>query len=100
MQEKEHIINGRKYTVKFSPEDSQPGAFVVVGPPEGIVDELGYPEPFATTLHNILYDRHLFTYQDIAKPGAAVGAIQEAVQSEAYRLVEAFANMHREPVPE
>lgn len=100
MKEKEHIINGRKYIVKFSPEDAQPGAFVTVGPPEGLVDDLGYPEPFATNLHNILYERHLFTYEEISKKGAALGAIQEAVQAEAYRLVEAFAQVHREPVPE
>lgn len=100
MQEKEIILFGRKYIAKFSPEDDTPGAYVIVGPPEGLVDDLGYSEPFATTLHNILYDRRLFTYEDISKKGAAVGAIQEAVQAEAYRLVEAFAQVHREPVTE
>lgn len=100
MKDKEHIIDGRKYLVKVSPEDDQPGAFVIIGPPEGLVDDMGLSEPFATNLHNVLYARHLFTYQEVARPNAALGALQEAkamggmisdAKEYIHPLVEAFA---------
>lgn len=94
------MISGRKYEVLVSPEDSTPGAYVIVGPPEHLVDELGLQEPMATTLHNILYNRRIFTYKDAAKPNAVVGAIQEAIQLEAHRLVDKFAELEREVVIE
>lgn len=103
MEKKEEIINGRKYEVLYSP-DMPPGAYVIVGPPEGLVDSLWtargleVPEPFATNLHNILYNRRVFTYRDIASKNAAVGILQEAIQIDAQLLAEAFANFETEPI--
>lgn len=80
---------GRKYKAYVSP-DEQTGAFVIVGPPEGLVDTLSLPEPFATTLHNILYERGIFTYADAAKKNVILGALQEALQIDAQKLAEEF----------
>lgn len=99
MREKEHIINGRKYLVKYS-EDDQSSAFIIVGPPEFLVDELGLPEPLATNLHNALYERRIFTYRDASKGNAALGAWQQALQGEVHRLVERFIIFEHEGAPE
>ena len=92
---KEIVLNGRKYLADVSP-DEQEGAFVIIGPPDGLVDDLGLPEPFATNLHNVLYNRRVFTYRDVSKPGVAQGAIQEVLDIDVQRLAEAFANIERE----
>lgn len=103
MEHKEEVINGRKYEVIYSP-DVPAGAYIVVGPPEGMVDSLwasrGFPvpEPFATNLHNILYDRKIFTYKDIARNNIVTGVLQEAFSIDAQILVEAFANFEKESV--
>lgn len=97
MIEKEVTENGRKYWVIVS-EDAPTGAYVKVGPPEGIVDGLGLPDDIATRLHNILYDRRIFTYEDISRPGASLGALQEALSVDAQRLAEAFAHYQTEPI--
>lgn len=103
MEKKEEVIAGRKYEVLFSP-DMPPGAFVTVGPPEGLVDSLWtsrglqVPEPFATNLHNILYNRRIFSYKDISTKNAAVGVLQEAIQIDAQLLAEAFSNFETEPI--
>lgn len=94
MKNGEVIISGRKYMAVFS-EDDQKGAYVITGPHEGLVDELGLPEPLATTLHNILYDRGLFTFKEISRPNVALGAWQDALQQEAYRLVEKYAEFEK-----
>ena len=102
MEQKEVIIDGRKYQALESP-DIPSGAYVIVGPPEGLVDSLWtsrnmpVPEPFATNLHNILHDRKIFTYKDIAFRNAAVGVLQEAIQIDAQLLAQAFANFEMEP---
>lgn len=90
MEAKEIVINGRKYMAYVSPDEQQ-GAFVIIGPPEGLVESLGVQEPFATTLHNILYDRRLYTYKDVAaNQKVAYGALQEALNIDAQRLVQAY----------
>lgn len=89
MELQEIVQYGRKYKAYVSP-DEQAGAFVVVGPPEGLVDALGLPEPFATNLHNILYERSIFTYGDAAKKNAILGALQAALQIDAQKLTEEF----------
>ncbi len=89
MELKEIEQFGRKYKAYVSP-DEQAGAFVLVGPPEGLVDTLSLPEPFATTLHNILYKRGIFTYADAAKKNVILGALQEALQIDAQKLAEEF----------
>jgi hypothetical protein len=97
MELKEIEIEGRKYKAYVSP-DAQEGAFVIVGPPEGLVDELGLPEPFATRLHNILYDRGIFSYNDAAKKNAIIGALQEVLNVDAQLIVEKFHKFETETV--
>jgi hypothetical protein len=64
---------------------------IVVGPPEGLVESLGLPEPFATNLHNALHRRKLFNYAAINKsPDSLRGALQETLMLDVQRLSEAF----------
>jgi len=88
--EKEIEILGRKYWAHVSPDDQGNGGYVIIGPPDGLVDEL-VSEPFATTLHNVLYNRRIFTYRDIANMKTAVGVLQEALSVDAQRLAEIFS---------
>lgn len=78
---------GRKYAANA--DDA--GQMIIVGPPEGLVDELGLPEPFATTLHNIMYDRGLYNYLIVSKqPNQLQGALAEAMHLDVQRLMEAY----------
>lgn len=64
---------------------------LIIGPPEDLMDELELPEQFGTTLHNILYRRGIFTYQDAARNiNNLYGALQEAYQLDVQRLTEAL----------
>lgn len=86
MEKKEIERDGRKYIVLVEGDNE-----IVVGPPEGMVDELGIPEPAATRLHNILFSRGLLTFKDLAhQKNAALGAVQEALMIDAQRLTEAY----------
>lgn len=77
---------GRQYEVL-----SEGDLTIVVGPPEGLVDSLGLPEPFATDLHNVLFRRKLYNYSAINKdPRALQGALQEVLMLDVQRLSEAF----------
>jgi hypothetical protein len=87
--------NGRKYLAHVSPDEQQ-GAYVIIGPPEGLVDELDLPEPYATKLHNILYDRRIFTYKDISAMRTVTGVLQDLFQLDAQKLVETFVNYEKE----
>ena len=95
MEPKEVIQNGRKYKAYVSP-DEQMGAYAVIGPPEGLVDELGLQEPFATRLHNILYERGIMNAKDASRPNAIVGALQEAYQVDAQKIVERYFLIEKE----
>ena len=97
METKQIEIDGRKYEVIFSP-DMPPGAYVIVGPPEGLMESMGLPEPFATRLHNILFDRRIFTYKDVSGSRIATGVLQEALQIDAQILAEAFSNYEKESI--
>lgn len=96
MEVKEVNENGRKYKAHVSP-DEQAGAYIKIGPPD-VVDELGLPEPFATRLHNILYDRGILTAKEASRPNVIQGALQEAYQVDAQKLVEAYFNFEKETV--
>jgi len=75
------------------------GNDIVIGPPEGLVDSLKLPEPFATTLHNVLYARGLYNSAEVAKnPRVLIGALQEAMNLDVQRLTEAFLNYEKEQV--
>lgn len=87
-------VGGRKYKVLF--DSGMPGAYIVIGPPEGLVDTLGLPESFATRLHNILFERRIFSYKDISNTRTAVGILQEVLQLDVQRLTEAFYQYDKE----
>lgn len=73
---------------------------IIVGPPEGLVDELGLPEPFATKLHNVLYERGVLSYEDVKRaPQNLMGALQEALAIDQQKLSEAFFQYSQEEVP-
>src|SRR6266478_6174290 len=64
---------------------------IVVGPPEGLVDSLNLPEPFASNLHNAMFRRKLFNYISINKaPESLRGALQETFMLDVQKLSEAF----------
>lgn len=97
MEIKEIILDGRKYKAYVSP-DEQEGAFIIIGPPEFLVDSLKLPKPFSTKLHNILYDRGIFKYEDACKKNVLVGVLQELYSVDAQVLLEEFLNYEREKV--
>lgn len=98
MEAKQIELQGRKYMAYVSP-DEQEGAYVILGPPEGLADSLGLQEPFATTLHNILFDRGLYNYKAIAaNQKIAFGVMQEFLGVSAQKLVEAFFKFENETV--
>lgn len=93
MEVDEFVDNdGRKYKAYKQGEDH-----LIVGPPEGLVDELGLPEPFATKLHNILYRRGLLGYADAVKQvNGLLGALQEALGLDVQKLTEGFFMYEKE----
>jgi hypothetical protein len=78
---------GRHYEVLVG----EGGQKIIVGPPEGLVDKLKLPEPFATRLHNALYDRHLFNYSAASKGNVLIGVLQETLLLDAQNLLQAFS---------
>lgn len=86
-------ITHRKYEVLKDGEHQ-----IIKGPPEGLVDDLGLPEPFATNLHNVLYARKIYTYAQAGKPNVLIGALQEALTIDAQRLTEAYLKFEKEEV--
>ena len=78
--------NGRKYRALQDGEMR-----MILGPPEGLVDDLGLLEPFASRLHNALYKRELWNYAEVAKkPQQLLGAYQEALRLDVQKLTEGF----------
>ena len=88
MMKIEHVDGkGRKYAAYA--DDA--GQMIIIGPPEGMVDELELPEPFATTLHNILYDRGLLNSMDVShSPAQLTGALAEAMLLDVQKLMQAY----------
>lgn len=98
METKEIIDEkGRKYKAMVD-ESTAEKLSIIIGPPEGLVDSLGLPEPFATRLHNILYNRGIFTYKEASFQNNARGALQDAFSIDVQKLVEAFFNFEKETV--
>lgn len=95
MDIQEVIQEDRKYRAYVSP-DEQMGAYIIIGPPEGLVDALGLPEPSATKLHNILYDRGIFTYEDACKRNVLTGVFQELFSVDIQVLMEEFSKYEKE----
>ena len=83
---------GRKYKSRIPngarDEDAHMG--ILIGPPN-VTDALGYPEPIATRLHNILFDRGLFTAEIVRKsPKALQAAIRAAFTIDVHILMDAY----------
>jgi len=97
METQEVMQGERKYKAYVSP-DEQKGAYIIIGPVEGLVDALGLPEPFATRLHNILYERGILKYEDARKPHVLIGALQEAYNVDAQLILEKFSEFEKETV--
>lgn len=89
----EHVDElGRKYKAYSSGDE-----VLIIGPPEGLVDELELPEPFATRLHNIMFARGFISYADVAKANSnLMGALQEALSIDVQRLNEVFFRHEKE----
>ena len=93
MEVTEQVIGGRKYKAYSDGGGNE----ILVGPPEGLVDELKLPEPFATNLHNVLYARGLLTHRDVVKrPREIIGALQEALNLDAQKLQEMYFKYSQE----
>lgn len=95
MQKIEHRdpLTGRLYEAL-----SDGSALIIIGPPEGLVDAMHLPEPFATNLHNSLYNRHVFTFREAQNPKTIQGALQEALQIDVQKLTEIFLTYETEEV--
>lgn len=93
-------INGRMYVVKMLPDfaGAATGTPIIVGPPEGLVDSLGLSREQADRMHQILFDRRIFTFKDIARGQTAQAIMQEILQLDSQKLVEAFYKNEEEPV--
>ena len=79
---------GRKYQALSNGEADQ---FIIVGPPEGLVDRMGLPEPFATNLHNLLFERKIWNYEAATKAqNNLIGILQEVLMVDVQKLLEAY----------
>lgn len=89
---------GRQYRVMLPDDASETEApmGIPLGPPDA-VDFLELPEPFATRLHNNLYDRGLYRASDVRKnPQALFGALQSALRVDIHLLMQAYAEAEME----
>jgi hypothetical protein len=84
--------NGRRYDAWKSANDM----VIIIGPPEGVVDAIGLPEPFATRLHNCLHARGVFTLREASKTNILLGALQDALSIDVQRLNEAYFRYEEE----
>lgn len=90
-------VDGRKYKAYVSPDEQQ-GAYVIIGPPEGLVDTLALPPATATRLHNILFERGIMKYEDACRNGVLQGVLQEVFALDAQLLLEKFNEFEKETV--
>jgi len=83
---------GRKYSALIDGDKH-----IVIGPPEGLVDKLELPEPFATNLHNILYRRKIFKFEDVQRrPKELFGALQECLRLDVQKITAIFFEFEKE----
>lgn len=98
VREVDYSENGRRYRVRLPDEagDDEAPDGIPVGPPD-VVDALGLPEPFATSLHNELHRRGLWNVKIVSRrPELLQGALQAALKVDVQLLQEAFAKYERE----
>lgn len=88
---------GRKWLVKI-PEtapDSDASMGIVVGPPS--LDSLGLPEHIAIKLHNGLFDRDLFTEQDVKqRKQEVIAALLHAIGADVRRVMNLYSEVKYE----
>ncbi len=99
MTKREFEVKGKKYLVELPEGVENINLGIHLGPPD-ITDTLGIPEPFATRLHNQLFDRGLFTLKDLQRrPKEVQAALQSALRLDAATIVTAYAEAEKETLP-
>jgi len=99
MIKKEFEVKGKKYLVALPEGVENINLGIPLGPPD-IMGELGIPEPLATRLHNQLFDRGLFSLDDVKKkPNDVQAALQTALRIDAARILTAYAESEKETLP-
>ena len=88
---------GRWYKVELpdgeSPDNAAMG--VPIGPPD-VVDFMEIPEPLATRLHNMLFERDLFTSQDVQRrPRDLQNALTSAFHADVAKFHEAYISLEK-----
>lgn len=92
MVKKTVSIKGRNYEAWVEGKQK-----IIIGPPEDLMDSLGFPEPFATRLHNILHARGFLNYSDVQKRSKElIGALQEALLVDAQLLTQEYFKYSQE----
>lgn len=84
---------GRKWWVLLPDgvPDSEASRGIPIGPPS--VDPLGLPVTIATRLHNELYIRRIFTYEQAVKMQGDINvAIRAALRAETDRVISLYAD--------
>jgi hypothetical protein len=83
--------DGRKYNsiIPIGAKDADASKGVKYGPPD--LDVLGLPTDVRVRLHNELFARGLFTYEQVRRNlNEVIGAIQQAVRLDAQLVSEAY----------
>lgn len=99
MRKVEYERQGRKFLVMLPEGVDNVDLGIPVGPPE-FLDFLDMPEPFATRLHNQMFDRKLFTLRDLQKRSNEVqAALQSAFRIDVASIVQAYHESEKETLP-
>lgn len=91
---------GRKYLrlVENNQEEEMYQYGINIGPPEDIVDGLGFPDDLATELHNQLFQRQLWSIKEVRKnPRAIFAALQAVFGVNQQMIVNAYMLYDQEP---
>jgi hypothetical protein len=89
---------GRKYLVGLPDDvpDAEAEKGIPIGPPD-VVEELGLPEPFATNLHNALFDHKMWNIHVVRKnPKLLFGILQRIIRVDVHKLMEAYAKLEKD----
>lgn len=94
-----HEVDGRKYIVLLPEGADNPDLGIPYGPPP-FVDDLELPEPFATRLHNQMFNRSLFSLNDLRqRPREVQAALQAVFRMDAATILDAYAKAEKETLP-
>ena len=90
---------GKKYLVVLPEGVDNVDLGIPLGPPN-FTEELELPEPFATRLHNQMFDRGLLSLDDLRRrPKEVQAALQSAFKLDAARIVNAYHEAEKETLP-